>query len=169
MILLVYRKVTSRLMEFLDKTPWQAPAIQMAEFNENENSVTQTMESFWYFTVVCYSSYLEAVRFSWRKASGHRSSMKMALSWADLNIGLLQKKSRFVSLPSTAPNLMADVIVEDSVGETESGSGVEPCFAVRNSYKRLHFGKSSVFIVYEVLFERLLRLWGSPSRIWSRL
>lgn len=43
--------------------------------------------------------------------------MKRELSAPDVGVGLVNKKIRFVSLPPTAPQLVAHVKLEDVAGE----------------------------------------------------
>lgn len=54
--------------------------------------------------------------------------MERKLSPSDMGIVPVNKKNRVVSLPLTAPPLMAGLKVEDIVSERLSGSGAELCW-----------------------------------------
>lgn len=71
--------------------------------------------------------------------------MKGKSSPPDVSIAPVNRESRFVLLPLTAPPLMADVKVKDVVIEMASACGVELSPAVTNAYKHLYTANYCVY------------------------
>lgn len=72
-------------------------------------------------------------------------------------MGPVNKKNRVVSMPSIAPLLLADVKVEAFLTEKASESRVELRCPGRNAYEQLQFAIRSACMMYDVLFQKLLR------------
>lgn len=69
-----------------------------------------------------------------------------------------------MSLPPTAPPRLGDLKMEDAVAEKWSESGVELTSDGRDLYDQLNVSMTSVWMVYDVLFQRLLEAVKQPSK-----
>lgn len=105
--------------------------------DQNGNVVPQDVESSPGFTMVRNPFRRGAVSFFDGVVLARSPSMKRYLSPSDVAIGPVNWKNRILSLPRTAPPLIANMKVEDVVAENTSESGFELSYAGRNAYKQL--------------------------------
>lgn len=101
-----------------------SPTTQVKKVDEIGNVVNLEADYSPEFTLAHISFHHAAVRFDERSGIATSTSMKRELLTSDVSAGPVNERSRVVSLPPTARQLMVDMKIEDGGAASASESSV---------------------------------------------